>query len=63
LLSGEISEIIVRAEQRIIPPELLGKNFRTDRAFRSELEAWMDQLWQEKDQLISSILDQYPRVR
>ena len=63
LLSGEISEIIVRAEQRTIPPELLGKNFRTDRAFRSELEAWMDRLWQEKDQLISSILDQRSPVR
>jgi 1-acyl-sn-glycerol-3-phosphate acyltransferase len=56
LLSGDISEIIVRAERRNIPPELLGRNFRTDRAFRGELEAWMSQLWQEKDVLISSIL-------
>lgn len=63
LLSGEISEIIVRAEQRIIPPELLGKNFRTDREFRGELETWMDQLWREKDQLISSVLDHQSPVR
>ncbi len=63
LLSGEIPEIIVRTERRTIPAELLGKNFKTDREFRGELEAWMHQLWQEKDQLISSILDQQSRVR
>ena len=58
LLSGEIPEIIVRTQQRMIPPELLGRNFRTDSAFRSELETWMSQLWQEKDQLISDILEE-----
>jgi len=57
LLSGDIPEIIVRAELRKIPPELLGRNFRTDRQFRGELEAWMGQLWLEKDALISSILE------
>ena len=57
LLSGDIPEIIVRAERRNIPPELLGRNFRTDRTFRGELEVWMSQLWQEKDGLISSILN------
>jgi 1-acyl-sn-glycerol-3-phosphate acyltransferase len=53
LLTGEISEIIVRAECREIPPGLLGRNFRTDREFRQELEAWVSQLWLEKDELIS----------
>jgi 1-acyl-sn-glycerol-3-phosphate acyltransferase len=56
LLTGEISEIVVKAEQRDIPAELLGRNFRTDRGFRRELEAWVDQLWREKDDLISAAL-------
>lgn len=56
LLSGEISEIIVRVECREIPPELLGRNFREDRGFRREMEAWVNGLWLEKDALISQIL-------
>ena len=56
LLSGEISEIIVRAECREIPPELLGRNFREDRGFRKDMEAWVNELWLEKDALISQIL-------
>jgi 1-acyl-sn-glycerol-3-phosphate acyltransferase len=55
LLTGDIPEIIVRAEKREIPPELLGRNFRTDRGFRKELEIWIDQLWREKDALITSM--------
>jgi len=57
LLTGDIPEIIVRAESRTIPPELLGRNFRTDQEFRAELEAWVSQIWREKDELISKILD------
>lgn len=56
LLTGEIPEIIVRAERREIPAELLGRNFRTDHAFRAELETWISQIWREKDGLISKLL-------
>jgi 1-acyl-sn-glycerol-3-phosphate acyltransferase len=57
LLSGEIPEIIVRSELREIPADLRGRNFRTDREFRRELEDWMDRIWREKDQQISAILE------
>jgi len=53
LLTGEIPEIIIRAELREIPSGLRGRNFRTDRNFRQELETWVNQIWQEKDQLIA----------
>jgi len=56
LLSGQLPEIVVRAEQREIPTHLLGRNFRKDREFRRDLESWISGLWLEKDQLISSIL-------
>lgn len=56
LLTGEIPDIVVRAESREIPPGLLGRNFRTDRGFRSELEAWVSELWREKDELIAQTL-------
>jgi 1-acyl-sn-glycerol-3-phosphate acyltransferase len=60
LLTGDIPEIIVRAQKRNIPPELLGRNFRTDRAFRAELESWVSELWREKDALISSLAGPEP---
>ena len=55
LLTGQVPEIIVRAEQREIPAHLLGRNFRKDREFRRDLESWSNGLWLEKDRLISSI--------
>jgi len=56
LLTGEIPEIIVKARRVEIPQSLLGRNFRTDREFRGELENWVDQMWREKDDLISATL-------
>ena len=57
LLTGDIPEIIVRAKRVGIPQQLLGRNFRKDPAFRHELEAWVSHLWQEKDDLISTLLE------
>ncbi len=62
LLSGQLPVIIVRAQQREIPANLLGRNFRKDREYRRDLESWTSGLWQEKDQLISGILESQ-RVR
>jgi len=52
LVSGQIPQIVVRAQQREIPAELLGREFRSDRNFRSDLQAWIDQQWLEKDATI-----------
>jgi 1-acyl-sn-glycerol-3-phosphate acyltransferase len=54
LLTGQLPEIIVRARQLEIPAHLLGRNFRTDREFRQDLESWVGGLWQEKDTQIQS---------
>ena len=56
LISGQVPEIIVRAEKREIPEHLLGRNFRTDMDFRRELETWVNEMWAEKDRLITSLL-------
>lgn len=55
LVSGRIPKIVVRARELNIPPNLLGRNFRTDNDFRAELEAWFAQIWQEKDALIGQL--------
>jgi hypothetical protein len=55
LLSGKVPAIVVRAQQRAVPAHLLGRNFVLDQQFRSDLEGWMSQLWQEKDTLIARL--------
>ena len=55
LVTGQIPKIIVRAREVDIPEQLLGRNFRDDREIRGELEAWINRVWQEKDELISGL--------
>lgn len=55
LVSGQIPRIVLRAELRDIPAELLGREFRHDNSFRGDLQAWMDQQWLEKDASILTI--------
>ena len=55
LVSGQVPRIVVRAKLHDIPDSLRGKNFRTDSGYRRELESWVKQIWQEKDQLIGEI--------
>ncbi|HET6564573.1 MAG TPA: acyltransferase [Xanthomonadales bacterium] len=55
LVSGQIPRIKVRAQKRDVPPELLGREFRRDRNFRGDLQAWMDAQWLEKDAQIQQL--------
>ena len=55
LVSGQIPKIVVRAREVAIPRHLMGRNFRTDGDFRAELEAWFEQIWREKDVLVSRL--------
>jgi 1-acyl-sn-glycerol-3-phosphate acyltransferase len=57
LLSGRLDAVIVRVQQREIPPEVLGSDPMGDKAYRQRISAWVDQQWVEKDQLIESLLD------
>jgi len=55
LLRGRIPRIVARAEQCDIPGNLLGRDFRTDPQFRRDLEAWMNGMWRDKDELITQL--------
>ncbi len=61
LLSGRLGPVIVRVQQRPIPPELLGGDPVADRALRQRIAEWMDLQWQEKDRLIDELLAQSRR--
>lgn len=53
-VSGKIKKIIVRYEVLPIDPKLHG-DYENDREFRVRFQEWLNQLWQEKDQLIDSV--------
>ena len=55
LVTGQIPNIVVHARELEIPRHLVGRNFRTDRDIRKELEAWINQVWTEKDALLTQL--------
>lgn len=56
MVSGQVDRIIVRAQAVPIPSQLLGRDFRSDRQFRKELEHWVHQQWQSKDAKLQELL-------
>jgi 1-acyl-sn-glycerol-3-phosphate acyltransferase len=56
LICGHIDAVIVRVQQRPIPPEVLGSNPIVDKAYRQRIGAWVEQQWSEKDALIDKLL-------
>ena len=55
LLSGKVHEIIVRVRELEIPMELR-RGDDGDPAFRARVEAWVNQLWEEKDRRIEELM-------
>ncbi len=55
LLCGKVKRIIVRVRELEIPTELRTGN-DADPAFRSRVEAWVHQVWEEKDRFIGELM-------
>jgi hypothetical protein len=56
LLCGRVDAVIVRVQQRPIPPEVLGSDPLGDKAYRQRISAWVDAQWAEKDALIAALM-------
>jgi len=56
LLCGSVDAVIVRVQQREIPPGVLGSDPIGDKPYRMRINAWVDQQWAEKDRLIDELL-------
>ena len=56
LLCGRVDEVVVRVQQREIPPGVLGSDPIGDKPYRMRINAWVDQQWAEKDRLIDELL-------
>lgn len=55
LLCGRVRHLTVQIVERPIPEQFGRGDYENDTAFRAEFQEWVNQLWQEKDALITSI--------
>jgi len=60
LLCGRMEEVVVRVKLRPIPPELARGEGADGAAFRAGVQAWIGEMWEEKDRLLDELL---PPVR
>jgi 1-acyl-sn-glycerol-3-phosphate acyltransferase len=57
LMAGRIPEVRVVIRERQIPQALIGGDYRDDPVFRAHFQAWMNGIWQDKDDEIARLLD------
>lgn len=58
-LCGRLGDVVVHVQQHPIAPELLQTNARQ----RTELQTWLNGIWQEKDRTIAQVLAQHAARR
>ena len=61
LLTGQIHDIVVDVRQRQIPAEFFEGDYLGDDDFRARFQAWVHELWLEKDELMEELLNR-PRA-
>lgn len=59
---GEVSQIAVNLRKIEIPSWVHGGNYEDNPEFRQRFQHWVDELWAEKDQLISQLKQQFNAV-
>jgi hypothetical protein len=52
--------VVVRFEELAIPAEFIGGNYDQDEAYRLRFQQWVNQLWLDKDALLSELKQQFP---
>lgn len=55
LLSGKVRAVVVRVRELEIPKDLLGGDYEGDPAFRARVQAWVHELWAEKDRCLEEL--------
>jgi 1-acyl-sn-glycerol-3-phosphate acyltransferase len=56
LLSGKARQVVVRVREREIPKDLLGGDYEGDADFRARMQAFVQDMWAEKDRKIEEII-------
>lgn len=56
---GDVPRIAVNMRKINIPDWVFGGNYEDDAEYRERFQAWVDELWAEKDQLITAMKNKY----
>lgn len=56
---GDVPRIMVNMRKIDIPDWVIGGDYEEDAAYRQQFQQWVDQLWAEKDALISDMKQKY----
>lgn len=56
LLSGQVKRIVMRIETMPIPEQFIGQSYDQNMTHRAEFQAWVNQLWQAKDQQLKALM-------
>lgn len=59
LFMGDMPAISVRLKVLPIPKNVVGMNYEEDKEFRKRIQEWVNQIWQEKDSQIETIMKNY----
>ena len=54
--TGRVSRVIVDVRERSLPRGLLGGDYLDDGEYRTRFQAWVGEVWREKDALIEEVL-------
>ncbi|MFJ4373530.1 acyltransferase [Pseudomonas japonica] len=55
LLCGRVRRIVVQFEGLQIPAEFLGRSYDQDEAYRAAFQAWINRLWERKDERLEQM--------
>lgn len=58
LLSGKVARVVIDLRKLPLPKHLRSGDYQQDAVFRAEFQAWINQIWQAKDQRIAQILQE-----
>ena len=59
-MSRRVAHIVVRVRQIEIPAEFLHGDYMNDPVFRDQFQAWVRDLWHNKDEFIERTLQEVP---
>lgn len=59
LLSGRIGKVIIDIQKHPIPSAMMHGDYQQDPVFRANFQAWINQLWQTKDERIEDLCKKF----
>ena len=60
-LIGEQADLAIRIDVLPVPPELMGGDYSSDKAFRERFQTWLNALWLRKDAWLERMINR-PRA-